>query len=70
MYSGSLSTGLSNTFFIFLAGLFFGEFHKGFAALRCPHCRAYMVYCIPGSEASWGLPIDCPSMHTPRLAAI
>jgi len=27
------------TFFIFLAGLFFEEFHKGFAARRYPHCQ-------------------------------
>jgi len=37
-----------------------GRFHKGFAARRYPHCQSYMVSCMPGSEASWGLPVNSP----------
>jgi len=45
--------GIFNTVLQVLAGLFCGEFHKGFTAVRSPHCQAYIVSCMPGLAVSW-----------------
>jgi len=52
--------GIFNTVLQVLAGLFCGEFHKGFTAMQRPHYQSYIVSCMPCSAVSCGLPTEHP----------